>query len=120
MASIRTALPRSLFRITRVTPTPIATALRPRLLSISPLARYAHTESKMAATQKQQDAPALDEKLSALNSFLDTHKFVLLTCRAPDGSLHARTMAIAEKTKDLKIRFIYDRDSYKDTEIDNE
>jgi general stress protein 26 len=55
-----------------------------------------------------------------LNGFLDKHKFVLLTCRAPDGSLHARTMAIADKTKDMKVRFIYDRDSYKETEIDNE
>jgi len=29
-------------------------------------------------------------------------------------------MAIADKTKDMKVRFIYDRDSYKETEIDNE
>lgn len=74
----------------------------------------------MAATQKQEDSPSLDEKLSALNGFLDKYSNVLLTTRGPDGSLHARTMAIAEKTKDMKIKFIYDRDSYKDNEIDNE
>jgi general stress protein 26 len=74
----------------------------------------------MASTQKQEENPSLDEKLSALNKFLDNHKCVLLTTRAPDGSLHARTMAIAEKTKDMKIRFIYDNESYKENEIDNE
>jgi len=114
MASIiRTALPRSL------------TLIRPRISTIPAYRQRTFTtcrilQNKMASTQKQEDAPALDEKLSALNGFLDKHKFVLLTCRAPDGSLHARTMAIADKTKDMKIRFIYDRDSYKDTEIDNE
>lgn len=74
----------------------------------------------MASTQKQEANPSFEEKLSALNGFLDRHKCVLLTCRAPDGSLHARTMAIADRTKDLKVRFIYDRESYKETEIDNE
>jgi general stress protein 26 len=74
----------------------------------------------MASTKAQESSPSFEEKLTALNGFLDKHKFVLLTCRAPDGSLHARTMAIADKTKDMKVRFIYDRDSYKETEIDNE
>lgn len=74
----------------------------------------------MASTQKQEANPSLDEKLSALNTFLDAHKCVLLTTRAPDGSLHARTMAVAGRTKDLRVQFIYDRESYKETEIDNE
>jgi general stress protein 26 len=74
----------------------------------------------MASTKAQESSPSFEEKLTALNGFLDKHKFVLLTSRAPDGSLHARTMAIADKTKDMRVRFIYDRDSYKETEIDNE
>jgi general stress protein 26 len=74
----------------------------------------------MAATRNQEDSPSLEDKLSGLNTFLDKYSNVLLTTRAPDGSLHARTMAIAEKTKDMRIKFIYDRDSYKDDEIDNE
>ena len=117
MATIRTALPRSL-TLTR-------TALRPNHLRLPiPRPRQFTTcriqQNKMASTQKQESSPSFEEKLSALNGFLDKHKFVLLTCRAPDGSLHARTMAIADKTKDMKVRFIYDRDSYKETEIDNE
>jgi hypothetical protein len=117
MASIiHTALPRSL-TLTLIRPRALP-AFRPRPFTTS--CRTLQNKHKMASTQKQEAAPSLDEKLSALNGFLDKHKFVLLTCRAPDGSLHARTMAIADKTKDMKIRFIYDRDSYKETEIDNE
>lgn len=119
MASIRTALPRSLLRITRSTPIPAR--ILPSFTHLpSQTARFAHSESKMAATRNQEDSPSLEDKLSGLNTFLDKYSNVLLTTRAPDGSLHARTMAIAEKTKDMRIKFIYDRDSYKDDEIDNE
>lgn len=117
MATLRTALPRSLtLTRTLIRPTPPRLpVLRPRQFTTCRI-----QQNKMASTQKQEANPSLDEKLNALNGFLDKHKFVLLTCRAPDGSLHARTMAIADKTKDMKVRFIYDRDSYKETEIDNE
>ncbi|ORY31675.1 hypothetical protein BCR39DRAFT_526235 [Naematelia encephala] len=64
--------------------------------------------------------PSLDEKLSALRGFLKKHRTVLLTSRAPSGQLHARCMAPAEITPDWKFRFIYDRDSYKDNEIEND
>lgn len=44
----------------------------------------------------------------------------MLVTKSPKGELHARTMAPAEITPDWKFRFIYDRDSYKDKEVDNE
>ena len=65
------------------------------------------------------DAP-LTEKLSAVRGFLAKRKAVMFTTRAPNGALHSRCMAPAEITPDWKFRFIYDRDSYWDTEIENE
>jgi general stress protein 26 len=62
----------------------------------------------------------LNTKLADLRGFLNKHKTVLLTTRAPDGSLHARVMAIAEITPEWKFRFIYDNESYKETEVDHE
>jgi hypothetical protein len=119
MATIRTALPRSLtLARTLIRPTPSRFPIaRPRQFTSC---QTLQNTNKMASTKAQESSPSFEEKLTALNGFLDKHKFVLLTCRAPDGSLHARTMAIADKTKDMKVRFIYDRDSYKETEIDNE
>lgn len=119
MATLRTALPRSL-TLSRnlIRPTPLRlTAPLPRQFTTC---RILQNTNKMASTKAQESSPSLEEKLTTLNGFLDKHKFVLLTSRAPDGSLHARTMAIADKTKDMRVRFIYDRDSYKETEIDNE
>jgi hypothetical protein len=119
MATIRTALPRSL-TLTRTLIRPTTSRfpiLQPRLFTTGPILQ---NTNKMASTKAQESSPSFEEKLTALNGFLDKHKFVLLTSRAPDGSLHARTMAIADKTKDMRVRFIYDRDSYKETEIDNE
>ena len=63
---------------------------------------------------------SLAEKLSAVRGFLTKRKAVMLTTRAPNGALHSRCMAPAEITPDWKFRFIYDRDSYWDTEIENE
>ena len=119
MATIRNALPRSLtLARTLIRPTPRhLPAARPRQFTTG---RFLQNTNKMASTKAQESSPSLEEKLTTLNGFLDKHKFVLLTSRAPDGSLHARTMAIADKTKDMRVRFIYDRDSYKETEIDNE
>lgn len=74
----------------------------------------------MSHTQDISKAPPLQEKVAALTGYLDKHKFLLLTTRAPDGSMHARTMAPAERTKDLRFKFIYDNTSYKETELDNE
>ncbi|WVR09567.1 hypothetical protein IAU60_006636 [Kwoniella sp. DSM 27419] len=71
-------------------------------------------------TNESQTAPSLTEKLGDLRGFLNSLSSVLLTTHAPDGSLHARCMAIAEITPDWKFRFIYDRESYKDTELEND
>ena len=71
--------------------------------------------SKQAAGQ-----PSLEEKIADARHFVDSHKTVLLTTRSPNGQLHARTMAIAQVTDDWKIRFIYDGESYKEREVDNE
>ena len=68
-------------------------------------------------TQSSGAGPALSEKLSALRSFVGRHKVVMLVTRAPDSALHSRCMAIADITPDWKIRFIYDNESYKDTEV---
>jgi len=51
---------------------------------------------------------------------IKNHGTVMLVTRAPEGALHARTMAPAEITADWKFRFIYDRESYKDKEVENE
>jgi general stress protein 26 len=64
--------------------------------------------------------PTLNEKLADARKFIASHKTVLLTTRSPNGQLHARTMAIAEVTPDWKFRFIYDGESYKEKEVDNE
>lgn len=62
----------------------------------------------------------LNTKLTDLRTFLGKHKTVMLTTRAPNGALHARIMAIAQITPDWKFRFLYDGDSYKEKEVDNE
>jgi len=64
--------------------------------------------------------PSLTEKLSAVRGFLAKRKAVMLVTHAPNGDLHSRCMAPAEITPDWKFRFIYDRDSYWDKEIENE
>jgi general stress protein 26 len=69
---------------------------------------------------KSGASPSLTEKLTALRGFLGKHKTVMLTTHAPDGSLHSRCMVPAEITKDWRFRFIYDCESYKDTEIGKE
>jgi general stress protein 26 len=66
------------------------------------------------------EEPGLTQKLTDARTFLGNHKTVLLTTRAPNGALHARTMAVAEITPDWKFRFIYDNESYKEKEVDNE
>ncbi|WVF67239.1 hypothetical protein IAT40_001987 [Kwoniella sp. CBS 6097] len=71
-------------------------------------------------TAAASSSPSLTEKLADLRSFLNSIKSVILTTHAPDGSLHARVMAIAEITPDWKFRFIYDRESYKDVEVEND
>lgn len=68
-------------------------------------------------TQASGAGPALSEKLDALRAFVGRHKIVMLVTRAPGGALHSRCMAIADITPDWKIRFIYDNESYKDTEV---
>ena len=70
--------------------------------------------------QVQNEQPSLNEKLADARAFIASHKTVLLTTRSPNGQLHARTMAIAEVTPDWKFRFIYDGESYKEKEVDNE
>ncbi|WRT70086.1 uncharacterized protein IL334_007080 [Kwoniella shivajii] len=71
--------------------------------------------SKTASAQ-----PSLTEKLTTLRAFFKAQKSVILTTHAPDGSLHARVMAVAEITPDWKFRFIYDKESYKEVEVDND
>ena len=65
-------------------------------------------------------APSLTEKLTDVRGFLAKRKAVMLVTRAPNGSLHSRCMAPAEITPDWKFRFLYDRDSYWDKELENE
>ena len=60
------------------------------------------------------------QKLADLDTFMKKHRMVMLTTRSPSGEMHSRCMAPADITKDWKIRFIYDRDSYKDKEVENE
>ncbi|KIR24694.1 hypothetical protein I307_06586 [Cryptococcus deuterogattii 99/473] len=64
--------------------------------------------------------PSLTQKLTDLRSLLSTQKTVILVTHAPNGRLHGRVMAIAEITKDWKFFFIYDRESYKEQEVDND
>ncbi|KAL7424457.1 hypothetical protein Q5752_000141 [Cryptotrichosporon argae] len=73
-----------------------------------------------AYSQAALAAPPIEEKLAALRGFLAKHSTVILTTRAPTGHLHARVMAIAEVADDWKLRFIYDADSYKDTEVEKD
>ncbi|WVO24679.1 uncharacterized protein IAS62_006049 [Cryptococcus decagattii] len=63
---------------------------------------------------------SLTQKLTDLRSLLSTQKTVILVTHAPNGRLHGRVMAIAEITKDWKFFFIYDRESYKEQEVDND
>ncbi|ORX39390.1 hypothetical protein BD324DRAFT_619499 [Kockovaella imperatae] len=63
---------------------------------------------------------SLSQKLDDLHAFIKKHKTVMLVTRSPSGSLHSRVMVPADITKDMKIRFIYDRDSYKDKEVEND
>ncbi|WWD19795.1 hypothetical protein CI109_104259 [Kwoniella shandongensis] len=65
-------------------------------------------------------SPSLTEKLTTLREFLNTQKSVMLVTVSEDGSLHARTMAISEITKDWKFRFVYDNESHKDAEVKND
>ncbi|WWC91861.1 uncharacterized protein L201_006808 [Kwoniella dendrophila CBS 6074] len=65
-------------------------------------------------------APSLSEKLATLRGFLKAQKATIFTTRAKDGSLHARTMAIAEITPDWKFRYIYDKESHKDEEVEQD
>ncbi|WWC72158.1 uncharacterized protein I206_106118 [Kwoniella pini CBS 10737] len=65
-------------------------------------------------------SPSLTEKLTTLRAFFKAQKAVILTTRAEDGSLHARVMAVAEITPDWKFRFIYDKESHKDNEVEND
>jgi general stress protein 26 len=67
-----------------------------------------------------QTSPTLTEKLSALRGFVGRHKSVLLTTRSPNGQLHSRVMAPAEITRDWRFRFLYDNESYKEKEVENE
>jgi hypothetical protein len=71
-------------------------------------------------TESAAVAPDLTEKLSAVRGFISKRKAVMLTTHAPNGDLHSRCMAIGEITPDWKFRFLYDRDSYWDKEIENE
>ena len=81
---------------------------------------YATMSSRDQYTAAAGANPDLSKKLGDLRAFLGKHRTVMLVTRAPDGALHARTMAPAEITPDWKFRFLYDRDSYKDNEIENE
>lgn len=64
--------------------------------------------------------PSLSQKLADLRGFTKKQKTVLFTTRDTDGSLHARVMVPAEITPDWKFRFIYDAESHKEAEVDNE
>ena len=71
-------------------------------------------------SKKAEAERPLGEKLADLRAFIKKHHTVLFTTHAPDGSLHARVMAPAEITPDWKFRFLYDRESHKDAEVDSE
>ncbi|RXK41477.1 hypothetical protein M231_01185 [Tremella mesenterica] len=71
-------------------------------------------------TSASSTSPSLTDKLTDLRGFLNNRKAVMLVTRSPKGDLHARCMAVAEITKDWKLRFIYDRESYKETEVEND
>ncbi|WVQ84532.1 hypothetical protein IAT38_006686 [Cryptococcus sp. DSM 104549] len=65
-------------------------------------------------------SPSLSQKLSDLRAFLGAQHTVVLVTHAPDGALHGRVMAVSKITPDWKFQFIYDKDSYKDTEVEND
>ena len=64
--------------------------------------------------------PSLSEKLGDLRAFIKKHRTVSLTTHAPSGDLHARVMIPGEITPDWRFLFLYDSDSYKETEVQNE
>ncbi len=70
--------------------------------------------------EMKASTPDLTTKLSDVRAFLSKRKSVMLTTRAPGGSLHSRCMVIAEISPDWKFRFIYSKDSYWDKEMINE
>lgn len=65
-------------------------------------------------------APSLTEKLTDVHNLIKKKGTVMLVTRAPTGDIHSRCMAPAEITPDWKFRFIYDKESYKNKEVDNE
>ncbi|WVN90916.1 uncharacterized protein L203_106161 [Cryptococcus depauperatus CBS 7841] len=65
-------------------------------------------------------APTLSQKLIDLKALLSAQKSVILVTHAPNGRLHGRVMHIAQITPDWRFYFIYDNQSYKDVEIDND
>jgi hypothetical protein len=91
---------------------------RSATLSLRTFTATPNMSDQYSATAKED--PSLTAKLTDARKFLANHKTVLLTTRAPNGALHARTMAVAEITRDWKFRFIYDNESYKEKEVDNE
>ena len=108
----RTAAP-TLARVSRYTP-----------LTTSSI--YIRNNSNMSGSGNDQYSkeaaanPPLSQKLADLRAFTKKHKTLLFTTRDDDGSLHARVMAPAEITPDWKFRFIYDCESHKEAEVDNE
>ena len=88
--------------------------------------RQLSTTRNMSGSGKDQYTSAsgvevpFSEKVADFQAFMKKHGLVMLTTRGPLGALHSRCMAPAETTSDLKMRFIYDRDSYKDKEVENE
>ena len=92
----------------------------PTSLYIARLPNIRTMSGKDQYTAKAVNDPSLTEKLVDLRAFIKAQGSVNLVSRAPDGSLHARCMAPAEITPDWKFRFIYDRDSYKEKEVENE
>lgn len=75
---------------------------------------------KAQYTEQAGEAPTLTQKLTDVRAFLKKRNGVMLVTHAPNGDLHSRCMVPAEITPDWKFRFIYDRDSYWDKEIENE
>ncbi|ODN73396.1 hypothetical protein L202_07924 [Cryptococcus amylolentus CBS 6039] len=65
-------------------------------------------------------APSITQKLADLKGLLSSQRTVLLVTHAPNGQLHSRVMAPAQISPDWKFYFIYDRDSYKNIEVQND
>lgn len=97
---------------------PTLTSTARLYLNYRPFTTTLKMSDEYSKTAKEE--PGLTQKLTDARTFMGNHKVVLLTTRSPAGALHARTMAIAEITKDWKFRFIYDNESYKEKEVDNE